>query len=200
MASTGDMHTLVPGCPDFIWCQLEGSSPAVEQLRPFLAAAAGPGFIDWNPSWWSVYDRAYWLVRSAPRYDGHGSILADAARAVADRLSDRGARIYEIQRNVAAENPTRVALDLNSLVPSPRSVLDAGFTSVGERGLMEHWGTPAPLRRVSFAMETRPIGKGQIRQVAVFRFVAENWAPWLAVRAIGGSWTGLTFHMRCQYD
>jgi hypothetical protein len=197
--AAGDMHTLVPGCPDFIWCQLEVSAPAVEQLRPFLAAAAGPGFIDWNPSWWSVYDRAYWLVRSAPRYDGRGPILADAARAVADTLSDRGARVHETQRNLAVENPTRVPLDLNSLVPIPQSVLDAGFTPVGERWLMEHWGTAAPLRRVTFAMETRSISEGRIRQVAVFRFIAENWAPWLALKATRNQWAELTLEMRCRY-
>jgi hypothetical protein len=187
MAAGGDMHTLVPGCPDFIWCRLEVTAPAVEQLRPFLAAAAGPGFIDWNPSWWSVYDRAYWLVRSAPRYDGRGPILAEAARSVADTLSDRGARLYETQRNLATENPTRVPLDLNSLAP------------VGERWLLEHWSTAAPLRRVTFAMETRPVGEDKIRQVAVFRFVAENWAPWLAIEASARSWPELMFKMSCEY-
>jgi hypothetical protein len=85
-------------------------------------------------------------------------------------------------------------------MPIPQSVLDAGFTPVGERWLMEHWGTPAPLRRVTFVMETRPSGDGPIRQVAVFRFVAENWAPWRAVSAIATRWPGLKLRMRCVYD
>jgi len=194
-----EMHTVVPGCPNFIWCELTADAADVRQLRPFLASAAGPGFIDWWPNWWSVCDRGYWRLRAAPRPPGREPVSAEAARALAWRYADAGAKLHELERDRAAQNPTRLPLDLASLIPIPDDVLEHGFDPAGERWLFDHWGTPAPLRRVTFRMERRQ-RNGHIEQVGVFQFIAENWAPWLAVRAMQQRWPDIRFEMTCRYD
>ena len=123
----------------------------------------------------------------------------EAAYALAWQFADAGARLHEVERNRAAENPMRVPLDLAKLIPIPDTVLEAGFEPDGERWLMAHWGTPAPLRRVASGMELRRCAGMARENVGVFRFVAENWAPWLALRTIQKRWPALQFTMRCQY-
>jgi hypothetical protein len=178
-----EMHAVVPGCPDFTWCELTVRAADVRLLRPFLTAAAGPGFIDWRPNWWSVHDRLYWQVRAAARPFGREAVTSEAARGLAWLYADAGARL----------------LDLASLIPIPDSVLECGFEPDGERWLLQHWGTPAPLRRVPFRMVPQRSRNDAVDQVGVFRFLAENWAPWLALRSIKAQWPEIRFAMSCRY-
>src|ERR1700683_4132272 len=44
--------------PDFIFNTLTVEGPR-EPLHEFLGAASGPGFIDWRPEWYGVYESIY---------------------------------------------------------------------------------------------------------------------------------------------
>src|SRR5262249_4465849 len=125
--------------------------------------------IDWRPSWWSVYEQAYWRIRAAPRPLDREPVSPEAARALAWRYADAGARLHEIERNRADQDPIRVPLDLSRLIPIPGTILERGFDAHSERWLLEHWGTPAPLRRVVFRMKARRQRGGNMDQVGVFR-------------------------------
>jgi hypothetical protein len=60
-----------------------------------------------------------------------------------------------------------------------------------------NWGVRWPIRRVTFATE-RARGEG-VRPVAVFRFVSEDWSPWVALLRMRERWPGLRFEMTAVF-
>ena len=66
--------------PDFIFNRLEVSGPH-ERLYDFIGAASGPGFIDWRPEWYGVYEQIYFgAVRG-------GAPTREAAEHLARKLA-----------------------------------------------------------------------------------------------------------------
>lgn len=47
-----------------------------------------------------------------------------------------------------------------------------------------------PIRRVEFAMEQRREGRTGLKPIAVFRFLSEDWSPWIALGAHAGATVG----------
>jgi hypothetical protein len=78
-------------------------------LHEFLGAASGPGFIDWRPEWYPVYEGIYFnLMRAGMPTVQAGGKLAQKFRDIAWWAHERG--------RVAAElDPHRQPLDLNAL-------------------------------------------------------------------------------------
>jgi hypothetical protein len=56
-----------------------------------------------------------------------------------------------------------------------------------------------PIRRVTFAMEQRRVGRTGRKPVAVFRFLSEDWSPWIALVRMRERWPGLRFEMKAGY-
>lgn len=176
--------------PEYIWNRLEVSGPR-ERLYDFIGTASGPGFVDWRPEWHSVYEQIYFeAVRG-------GAPTHEAAEQLARKLRDILWRRHEEERVRAELDSHRVPLDLNSLIPIPRAVLRKGFVEAGQDWMWAHWGVRWPLRRVTFAIERR--AEGGVRPVAVFRFLSEDWSPWIALLRMRERWPGLRFDMRAGY-
>jgi hypothetical protein len=53
-----------------------------------------------------------------------------------------------------------------------------------------------PIRRVTFTIERRDISG---KPVAVFRFLSEDWSPWIALMHMRERWPELRFEMRAEY-
>jgi hypothetical protein len=183
--------TQLRGGPEFIWNTLEVSGP-LEARADFLAAASGPGFIDWRPEWYSVYEQIYFAVMAA------GAPSQQAARRVAGKLRDRFWREHETRRRAAELDPHRVPLDLNALIPIPEEVLRQGFLPAGQAWIQAHWGVTWPPRDVSFVMEHRRQGRA-LEPVGVFRFLTEDWSPWIAFAHMRARWPDLCFKVRPSY-
>jgi hypothetical protein len=175
--------------PEFIFNTLEVEGPR-EPLHEFLGAASGPGFIDWRPEWYGVYEGIYFnLMRAGMPSVRAGEKLAQKFRDIAWWAHERG--------RVAAElDPHGQALDLNALFPIPKRVLRKGFAEAGQEWMWRNWGVRSPIRRVKFAMEQRREGRTGLRPVAVFRFLSEDWSPWIALVRMRERWPGLRFDMR----
>jgi hypothetical protein len=47
--------------------------------------------------------------------------------------------------------------------------------------------------------EQRPHGRSGLKPVAVFRFLSENWSPWIALVRMRERWPGLRFEMKAGY-
>ena len=177
--------------PDFIWNTLEVKGP-LEARADFLAAASGPGFIDWRPEWYSVYEQIYFGVMAS------GAPSKVAATRVAGKLRDRFWRAHGAARRAAEVDPHRIPLDLNALIPIPEEVLRRGFLPAGQAWIQAHWGVAWPPRNVSFAMEHRRVGSG-LEPVAVFRFLTEDWSPWMAFAHMRARWPDLRFVLTPSY-
>jgi hypothetical protein len=50
-----------------------------------------------------------------------------------------------------------------------------------------------------FAMEQRLGGRSGVKPVAVFRFLSEDWSPWIALVRMRKRWPELRFDMRAGY-
>jgi hypothetical protein len=175
--------------PEFIWNRLEVSGPR-EQLYDFIGAASGPGFVDWRPEWYSVYEQIYFgVVKSAP--------TREAAENLARNLRDIFWRRHEEERVRAELDSHRVPLDLNALFPVPRRVLRKGFGEAGQEWMWANWGVRWPIRRVTFAIE-RERGDG-VKPLAVFRFISEDWSPWIALLRMRERWPELSFKLMPSY-
>src|SRR5271168_3017286 len=134
--------------PDYIWNRLEVSGSA-ERLYDFIGAASGPGFVDWRPEWYSVYEQIYFeAVRG-------GAPTREAADSLARRLRDILWRRHEEERVRAEKDSHGQPLDLNALFPIPRRVLRKGFVEAGQEWMWRNWGVRWPIRRVTFAIEHR---------------------------------------------
>jgi hypothetical protein len=60
-------------------------------------------------------------------------------------------------------------------------------------------GTPAPIRKVSFAWERRPLEDGRAKALAVYHFLSEEWSPWIALRRLRARWPQLSFACRVDF-
>jgi len=175
--------------PDYIWNRLEVSGPQ-ERLYDFIGAASGPGFIDWRPEWHSVYEQIYFgAVRG-------GAPTREAAEHLARTLRDILWRRHEEERVRGELDSHGVPLDLNALIPIPRRVLRKGFVEAGQEWMWANWGLRWPIRRVSFAMER----DRDLRPLAVFEFLSEDWSPWIALVRMRERWPELAFKMRPSYS
>ena len=143
--------------PEYIWNRLEVSGPH-KLLYDFIGAASGPGFVDWRPEWYSVYEQIYFgVVRG-------GAPTREAAEHLARKMRDILWRRHEEERVCAELDSHRVPLDLNALIPIPRRVLRKGFGEAGQEWMWRNWGVRWPIRRVTFAMERRDKhGRGRSR-------------------------------------
>ncbi len=175
--------------PEFIWNRLEVSGPR-ERLYDFIGAASGPGFVDWRPEWYSVYEQIYFGVLKG------GAPTRDAAEHLARKLRDILWRRHEEERTCAELDSHRVALDLNALIPIPRRVLRKGFVEAGQDWMWANWGVRWPIRRVTFAMERQ---RRDLMSLAVFRFVSEDWSPWIALLRMRERWPELRFELVPSY-
>jgi hypothetical protein len=176
--------------PEFVFNRLEVSGPD-ERLYDFIGAASGPGFVDWRPEWYGVYEQIYFgAVRG-------GAPTREAAEHLARRLRDILWRRHEEERVRAELDSHRVPLDLNTLIPIPRRILRKGFVEAGQEWMWRNWGVRWPIRRVTFAIERRD--PGGVKPVAVFRFLSEDWSPWIALLRMRERWPELRFEMRAGY-
>jgi hypothetical protein len=177
--------------PDFIFNRLEVSGPQ-EWLYDFIGAASGPGFVDWRPEWHGVYEQIYFGAGRG------GAPTREAAEDLARTLRDILWRRHEEERTRADLDSHRVPLDLNTLFPIPRSVLRRGFGEGGQEWMWRNWGVRAPIRRVTFTIErARADVSGERR--AVFRFLSEDWSPWLAIVRMRERWPELRFRLIPSY-
>jgi hypothetical protein len=55
------------------------------------------------------------------------------------------------------------------------------------------WGVRWPLRGVTFAMERRDTS--EVKPVAVFQFLSEDWSPWIALLRMRERWPELSFQL-----
>ncbi len=176
--------------PDFIFNRLEVSGPD-ELLYDFIGAASGPGFVDWRPEWHSVYEQIYFgAVRG-------GAPTREAAEHLARKLRDILWRRHEEERVRAEMDSHRVPLDLNALFPIPRRVLRKGFGEAAQEWMWGNWGARWPIRRVTFVIERRETSG--FKPVAVYRFLSEDWPPWIAVLRMRERWPELRFEMKVGY-
>jgi hypothetical protein len=184
----GETGAVVGDGPDYIWNRLEVSGPH-ERLYDFIGAASGPGFIDWRPEWHSVYEQiCFGVVKSAP--------TRDAAEHLARNLRDILWRRHEDERARVDLDSHRVPLDLNTLIPIPRRILRKGFVEAGQAWMWANWGVRWPIRRVSFVIDRDPSG---VRPLAVFRFLSEDWSPWIALLRMRERWPELSFKLTPSY-
>jgi len=110
--------------PEFIFNTLEVEGPR-EPLYEFLGAASGPGFIDWRPEWYAVYEAIYFNLMRA------GVPTVRAGEKLAEKFRDIAWWTHERERVEAELDPHRQPLDLNALFPIPRRVLRKGFAEAG---------------------------------------------------------------------
>jgi hypothetical protein len=158
-----------------------------------FGVAFGPGFVDWQPEWHSVYEPVYFdAVRG-------GGPAREAAEHLARKLRDILWRRHEEERVRAELDSHCVPLDLNALIPIPRRIVRKGFVEAGQEWMWENWGVRWPIRRVSFAMEQERMGRTELKPVAVFRFLSEDWSPWIALVRMRERWPWLRFDMRAGY-
>jgi len=166
-----------------------------------LGAASGPGFVAWRPEWHGVYEQIYFgAVRG-------GAPTREAAEHLARKLRDILWPRHEEERVRAELDSHRVPLDLNALIPIPRFVLRRGFVEAGQEWMWGNWGVRWPTRRVTFhlrqgfggqvAIERRDTGG--VKPVAVFRFLSEDWSPWIALLRMRERWPQLSFKLIPSY-
>ena len=188
------------GVSEYIWNRLDVSGPH-ERLYDFIGAASGPGFVDWRPEWYSVYEQIYFAVVKG------GAPTREAAEHLARNLRDIFWRRHEEERVHAERDSHRVPLDLNALIPIPRRVLRKGFGEAGQNWMWANWGVRWPIRRVTFAIERQRdrgvkgggVKGGGVEPVAVFRFLSEDWSPWIALLRMRKRWPDLRFEMKPEY-
>ena len=162
-------------------------------LYDFIGAASGPGFVDWRPEWHGVYEQIYFeAVRG-------GAPTREAAEHLARTLRDILWRRHEEERAQVDLDSHRVPLDLNALIPIPRRILRKGFVEAGQEWMWANWGVRWPIRRVTFTMEgARGDGSGE-KRAAVFRFLSEDWSPWIALLHMRERWPELWFRLMPSY-
>jgi hypothetical protein len=128
-----------------------------------------------------------------------GAPAREAAESLARRLRDILWRRHEDERVRAEMDSHGQPLDLNALFPIPRRVLRKGFVEAGQEWMWANWGVRWPIRRVMLSMEQRRVGRAGMNPVAVFRFLSEDWSPWIALVRMRKRWPGLRFDMRAAY-
>ena len=126
-----------------------------------------------------------------------GGASREAAEHLARKLRDTFWRCHEEERVRAELDSHRVPLDLNALIPIPLRVLRKGFVEAGQEWMWGNSGVRWPIRRVSFAIERRDASS--VRPVAMFRFLSEDWSPWVALLRMRERWPELRFEMKAGY-
>jgi hypothetical protein len=58
-----------------------------------------------------------------------------------------------------------------------------------------NWGVGWPIQCVTFAVQRRE----GVKPVAVFRFLSEDWSPWIALLRMRERWPELRFTMKVSY-
>jgi hypothetical protein len=48
-------------------------------------------------------------------------------------------------------------------------------------------------------MEQQRVGRTKFKPVAVFRFLSEDWSPWIALKRMRERWPELSFVMKAAY-
>jgi hypothetical protein len=167
-----------------------GQVHGIAQDRLF-GATSGPGFVDWQPEWYGVYEQIYFEAGRG------GAPTREAAEHLARKLRDILWRRHEEERARAEMDSHGVPLDLNALIPIPRRVLRKGFVEGGQERMWGNWGVRWPIRRVTFAIERRDTSA--VKLVAVFRFLSEDWSPWIALLHMRERWPELRFEMKVGY-
>jgi len=178
--------------PDFIFNRLEVSG-SEEPLYDFIGAASGPGFVDWRPEWHSVYEQIYFGAMRG------GAPTREAAENLARKLRDIFWRRHEEERVRAELDSHRVPLDLNALFPIPRRVLRKGVSESGQEWMWRNWGVRRPIWRVTFAIERNRREANGVKPLAVFRFISEDWSPWIALLRMRERWPELSFKLIPSY-
>jgi hypothetical protein len=62
-----------------------------------------------------------------------------------------------------------------------------------------NWGVRWPIRRVIFSIERNRRDPSGVRPLAVFRFLSEDWSPWIALLRMRERWPELRFEMKAEY-
>jgi hypothetical protein len=87
----------------------------------------------------------------------------------------------------------------NVLFPIPRRVLRKGFAEAGQEWMWANWGVRSPIRRVTFAIERARRDSSDMKPLAVFRFLGEDWSPWIALLRMRARWPELSFKLIPSY-
>jgi hypothetical protein len=114
-----------------------------------------------------------------------------AGEKLARKFRDIAWRTHQRERVASALAPHRQPLGLNSLFPFPRHVLRKGFAAAGQESMWWNWESAGPIWRVEFATERRRHGRWGLKPVAVFRFLSEDWSPWVALARMRERWPRL---------
>ncbi len=61
------------------------------------------------------------------------------------------------------------------------------------------WGVRWPIRRVTFAIQGERRDASSAKPLAVFRFLSEDWSPWIALLRMRERWPELSFKMKAGY-
>jgi hypothetical protein len=77
----------------------------------------------------------------------------------------------------------------------------------GQEWIWGNWGVRWPIRRVTFHLRQGFGGQVGIKRgdtsggkpVAVFRFLSEDWSPWIALVRMRERWPELRFEMKAGY-
>ena len=130
---------------------------------------------------------------------GQGRPAREAAEHLARKLRDILWRRREDERARVDRDSHRVPLDLNALIPIPRRILRKGFVEAGQEWMWANWGVRWPIRGVTFAIERERDDASGVKPVAVFRFISEDWSPWIALLRMRKRWPELSFRMIPSY-
>jgi hypothetical protein len=158
-----------------------------------FGAASGAGFVDWRSEWHGVHEQICFAVVRG------GAPTRERAENLARKMRDILWRRHEEERACAELDSHRVPLDLNALIPIPRRILRKGFVEAGQEWMWAHWGVRWPIRRVSFAIERKRRDTSGGKPLAVFRFLSEDWSPWIALLRMHERWPELRFELKAGY-
>jgi len=100
-----------------------------------------------------------------------------------------------MKRSASTSNWIRTVCRSISTLSFRFPVLRQGFVEAGQEWMWGNWVVRWPIRRVSFAIERRE----GFKSVAVFRFLSEDWSPWIALVRMRERWPELRFEMKVGY-
>lgn len=75
----------------------------------------------------------------------------------------------------------------------PKRVLRNGLAEAGQEWMWGNWGVRWPIRRVTYLIEQRRVGRSDLKLAAVFRFLSQDWSPWIALVRMRERWPDLWF-------
>ena len=187
------MITFALPTPDWLPHTLTVSGPAAD-VGQFRESAAGQGIVPWH------YDldrmQEDWFHRMLASNSREISLAG--ARILAETY--RGLVSAHHERSVAAVGHSRACpLDLHTLVPIPRCILQLGPDDPASLlWLWENWGTTWPLKQVGILaadIDRRLRRSGRV----TYTFLSADWTPWSAIRTIQEQWPRLAFGVQPHY-